>query len=151
VIAAFRAVAMLAAAALTVVMLAEVACRYLLGFPLIWSTETVGMLTGVLFLFAAGPALADNAHVAVDPLAKRLPPRLREAILAAVLLLGLLPVLLWLAQVGADRTWSAWQRGEVDDVSPWRRPTWPFLAVITLGLLAFAASVLRQGIRLIRG
>lgn len=133
--------------AVIVVMLFEVVARYVFAAPHIWTTETVAMLNGVGFLFAAGLALREGAHVGIDVAARRLPARLRGAILAAFLLLVFAPLLLWLLDVAATRTLTALATGEVDDVSPWRRPVWPFHAALAAGLFCFAVSVAAEGLR----
>lgn len=134
-------------AALLMVMLFEVASRYALGRPTIWSTETAALLNTTGFLLAAGLALRQGAHVGIDVLAARLPPRLRDAILSLFLLAVFLPLLAWLFDAAAARAWSAWQAGEVDDVSPWRRPIWTKHAALALGVACFAVSVLAEGLR----
>lgn len=133
--------------ALLVVMLFEVASRYAFNAPTIWSTETAALLNGAGFLFAAGLALRQGSHVGIDVLAARMPQRLRDAILALFLLCVFLPLLAWVFEVAAARAWSAWLSGEVDDVSPWRRPIWPKHAALAAGLLCFAVSVLAEGLR----
>jgi TRAP-type C4-dicarboxylate transport system permease small subunit len=133
--------------ALIALMLFEVAARYVFAAPTIWTTETVAMLNGAGFLFAAGLALREGAHVGIDVLARRLPARLRAAVLAAFLLLVFAPLLLWLLDVAQARALSAFASGEVDDVSPWRRPVWPFHAAMAAGLFCFAVSVAAEGLR----
>lgn len=133
--------------ALLCVMLFEVASRYAFNAPTIWSIETAALLNGAGFLLAAGLALRQGSHVGIDVLAARMPRRLRDAILAAFLLAVFLPLLLWVFDTAASRAWSAWLSGEVDDVSPWRRPIWPKHAALAAGLFCFAVSVLAEGLR----
>jgi TRAP-type C4-dicarboxylate transport system permease small subunit len=133
--------------ALIALMLFEVVARYAFAAPTIWTTETVAMLNGAGFLFAAGLALREGAHVGIDVFARRLPPRLRAAILATFLLLVFAPLLLWLFDVAQARAVTAFATGEVDDVSPWRRPVWPFHAAMAAGLFCFAVSVAAEGAR----
>ncbi len=72
---------------------------------------------------------------------------MRDAILSLFLLAVFLPLLVWLFDAAAARAWSAWQAGEVDDVSPWRRPIWTKHAALALGVACFAVSVLAEGLR----
>jgi len=141
------ALAMACFAAVIALMLFEVVARYGFRSPTLWSTETVAMLNGAGFLFGAGLALRQGAHVGIDVFARHLPPRLRATILGLFLLLALLPLLLWLAQVAGARALVAFTSGEVDDVSPWRRPVWPFHAMMAAGLLCFALSVAAGAVR----
>jgi len=136
--------------ALLLVMLFEVASRYAFNAPTIWSTETAALLNGAGFLLAAGLALRQGSHVGIDVLAARMPRRLRDAILALFLLALFLPLLASVFEAAASRAWSAWLSGEVDDVSPWRRPIWPKHAALAGGLLCFAVAVLAEGLRAAR-
>jgi TRAP-type C4-dicarboxylate transport system permease small subunit len=133
--------------ALLLVMLFEVVSRYVFNAPTIWSTETAALLNGAGFLLAAGLALRQGSHVGIDVLAARMPTPLRDAILALFLLAVFLPLLLWVFDAAAARAWSAFLSGEVDDVSPWRRPIWPKHAALAAGLFCFAVSVLAEGLR----
>jgi TRAP-type C4-dicarboxylate transport system permease small subunit len=141
------AVGALCFGALLLVMLFEVASRYAFNAPTIWSTETAALLNGAGFLFAAGLALRQGSHVGIDVVAARMPRPLRDAILAAFLLVVFLPLLVWVFDAAASRAWSAWMTGEVDDVSPWRRPIWPKHAALAAGLFCFAVAVLAEGLR----
>jgi TRAP-type C4-dicarboxylate transport system permease small subunit len=139
--------AMLAGALALGLMLLEVVLRYVFASPTVWTPEMVGMANGAAFVFGAGPALRAGAHVSVDAVSRFLPMRLRDAILAAFFLALALPVLAWLAQAGFDRALTAFLRGEVNDVSPWRRPIWPHYALLTLGIAGLAIEVLLAGYR----
>lgn len=108
------------------------------------------MLNTAVFLFGAGPALLRGEHVAVDLLSKRFPPRLARAILGLFLLLLFAPLLGWLVLTGWERFAVAYATGEVDDVSPWRRPVWPFLLAVLIGLIAYFASAVVAAARLVR-
>jgi hypothetical protein len=66
---------------------------------------------------------------------------------AAFLLAVFAPLLLWLLDVAQARALTAFATAEVDDVSPWRRPVWPFHAAMAAGLFCFAVSVAAEGLR----
>jgi TRAP-type C4-dicarboxylate transport system permease small subunit len=127
-------------------MLLEVALRYVFASPTVWSPDLVGMANGAIFVFAAGPALRAGTHVSVDALSRFLPERAREGVLAVFFLALLLPALALILDAGAVRAWAAFQRGEVNDVSPWRHAVWPHYALLTLGLAGLALQVLCDGI-----
>jgi TRAP-type C4-dicarboxylate transport system permease small subunit len=141
-------VAAVAVAALILLMLLEVALRYGAGRPTLWSHDLVGMLSGVVFVFAAGHALADGSHVAVDVLSRRFDPRIAAAIRFTFYVLIFAPILVWLVWIGATRTHHAWLNGAVDDVSPWRRPLWPFYAAMTIGLTSFLVAIVAASLRM---
>ncbi|MCZ8123217.1 MAG: TRAP transporter small permease [Magnetospirillum sp.] len=131
-----------AAAGLTLgLMLLEVALRYVFSAPTVWTPELVGMTNGAIFVFAAGPALRAGAHVSVDALTRFLPTRARDGVLAVFFAGLLLPALIVLIDAGIGRAWTAFARGEVNDVSPWRHAVWPHYALLTLGLSGLALQV----------
>ncbi|MCC6471506.1 MAG: TRAP transporter small permease subunit [Alphaproteobacteria bacterium] len=134
-------------AAMFAVMLLEVFMRYALGRPLIWSQEVTGMLNACMFLAAAAPALRAGAHVTVDALAEKFPPRLRAAILAIALALLFLPAIALIEWTVIGRAWRAFLAGEVDEVSPWRHVLWPYYAAIALALLPFVLQVAAEAAR----
>jgi TRAP-type C4-dicarboxylate transport system permease small subunit len=140
-----------AACALTLaLMLLEVALRYVFASPTVWSPELIGMANGAVFVFAAGSALRAGTHVSVDALSRFLPRKVQDAILALFFLAMLLPVLALLLDAGAARAWSAYARGEVNDVSPWRHAVWPHYALLSLGLAGLTVQVLCEGIACVK-
>lgn len=140
-------VAMALAMAMFGVMLAEVVARYGLGHPLIWSPEVTGMLNGSMFLAGAAYALRAGAHVTVDALAGKLPGRFNHAVLALVFAFLFLPVVALIEWSVIGRAWRAFQTLEVDEVSPWRHPLWPYYAGIALALLPFLLQVAAEALR----
>lgn len=117
-----------------IVVTIDVGARYLFHSPLSWSYELVGLyLMVVLFFFALAPALNAHAHVAVDLLQGRMPPRLRHLcdaigyICACVIFAGIV-----YAFVG--RTWEAWINDDVlSGGIAW--PTWVQYAIVLVGSL----------------
>ncbi|MBC8793647.1 MAG: C4-dicarboxylate ABC transporter substrate-binding protein [Tagaea sp. CACIAM 22H2] len=140
-------VAMAAGALALGLMLLEVVLRYVFASPTVWTPEMVGIANGAAFVFGAGPALRGGVHVSVDAVARFMPARLRDAILALFFVALALPVLLWIAQAGFDRALNAYLHAEVNDVSPWRRQVWPHYALLTLGVIGLALDVLLSGLR----
>lgn len=129
--------AMLLAVLVLATMLAEVFARYLLGKPIRGSDEIVAMLNGCMFLFACALALRRNAHVSVDALSARLPPALRDGVLALFSLLLFVPVIVWIEWTVLLRAVAAWQSGAVPEVSALRYPLWPYYAAIAIALAIF--------------
>jgi TRAP-type C4-dicarboxylate transport system permease small subunit len=128
-------------------MLLEVFRRYVLGSPSIWSYEVVGIANGAVFVLAAGYALQTGGHVAVDAVTRFMPARLRALLAGAFNLLMFAPVLAYVAQAGFVRTLTAFTRGEVDDVSPWRHVVWPHYGLFSVGLALFALAAFAAGLR----
>jgi TRAP-type C4-dicarboxylate transport system permease small subunit len=141
------ALASASVAVLLGLMLLEVFRRYVLGSPSIWSYEAVGIVNGAVFVLAAGYALQTGGHVAVDAATRFMPVRLRDALVGIFNVAGLAPVLAYVAQAGFARTLTAFARGEVDDVSPWRHVVWPHYGLFSVGLALFALAALAAGLR----
>ena len=58
-------------------MLYEVVARYVFGAPTLWAFDIAYMSTGALFVLGAAQALRQDAHVRIDVLSSRFPPRVR--------------------------------------------------------------------------
>ncbi|QCO57709.1 TRAP transporter small permease subunit (plasmid) [Pseudorhodobacter turbinis] len=128
-------------------MLYEVVARYAFGAPTEWAFDVAYMSTGVLFVLGAAQALREDAHVRIDFLSSRFPPRLRAGIDGLVYLFILCPVFAKLASIAGERSWRAYITAEVEHVSPWAPLMWPFYTALTLGLAALALQIAAEGIR----
>lgn len=128
---------MLLAGLVFAVMLAEVFGRYVLGKPIRGSDEIVAMLNGAMFVFACALALRHNAHVSVAALSARMPPALRDGVLAVFSLVLFIPIVGWIEWTAIGRTLVAWRSGEVPEVSALRYPIWPYYAALSLALATF--------------
>lgn len=122
-------------AVLVVCMLYEVFSRYFLSQPTKWAFDVSYMLNGTIFVLGAGYALYNDDHVKIDFLANRLPVKVKAAV--DLILYGFLfsPLILGIAWIATQRAYRAFERGEVEAVSPWAPLMWPFYSVISLGLL----------------
>ena len=113
----------------------EVFCRFGLNAPNIWSYDISYMLSGTLFLLAAGYTLRERAHVTIDALSSRLPPRILRGVHLVFYLLLFLPILGWMTVSTSSKAWDAWRHGDVNYTSPWGPVMWPFYSAIAVGLL----------------
>lgn len=103
-----RFLVMLGAAAMVVVVSAQVAMRYLFNGSFDWADE-VSRLAFVATIFLAIPlGIRDGTHVGIDLLVSRLPEGLRVGIarLMSLLAAGMMLVVFWTAIVVAVTTWS---------------------------------------------
>ena len=132
-------------------MIYEVAARYVFGAPTIWAFDIAYMSTGILFVLGAAQCLRDDAHVRIDVLSARFPPRVTRWIEGVAFLLLLCPIFAMLATVAGGRAWRAFRTGEVETVSPWAPLMWPFYSFLALGLLVLALQLAAQGIRAFAG
>ena len=127
--------------ALLVVILGNVILRYVFGEGRIeleefqWHLYSVGFLLGLSF------ALQADAHVRVDVLHERFPPRCQAWVELYGLLLCLLPFIALVLIYGLPFVWTSFQLGEISQAPgglPWR---WLIKSVLPLGftLLLLAA------------
>ena len=103
-----RFLVMLGAAAMVVVVSAQVAMRYLFNGSFDWADE-VSRLAFVATIFLAIPlGIRDGTHVGIDLLVSRLPEGLRVGIarLMSLLAAGMMLVVFWTAIVVAVTTWN---------------------------------------------
>lgn len=115
-----------------IIVVVDVASRYLFHSPLGWSYELIGLyLMVVLFFFALAPALSAHAHVSVDLLHGLMSTRLRHLcdaigyVCACVVFAGIVYMFV-------DRTWQAWVDHDIlSGGIAW--PTWVQYAVVLLG------------------
>lgn len=101
--------------------------------------EICGYLLAAASFLALGGSFRAGAHIRVNLLLRRLPPRLRRGFECGCLLLALAVALLFV-WFFARQTWNAQRFG---DVSPGliAVPLWLPQAAMTLGLLVFAVAL----------
>lgn len=139
--------AMLLAYLLMTVMVFEVVARYGFGRPTIWAFDVSYMLNGSLFALGLAWTLRLGEHVRIDFLSTLLPPRLQNAILAAVYATLVLPAVSWVALAASRAAMRAWRTGEVEAVSPWAPVMWPFYSVLAVGIAALALQLVAETLR----
>ncbi|MGE0715777.1 MAG: TRAP transporter large permease subunit [Alphaproteobacteria bacterium] len=132
----------LALAAMTAIVVYEVASRYLLNAPTTWVTEISTYLFVAIVFLGLGAAQRANAHVQVEVLLNSLSPAWRVRLEVATLWLGLMFVV-----------FSAWHTARftfleyVHDSRDWgllSTPQWIPQVPMTIGLVLFAAALLRD-------
>lgn len=144
------AVAALAFALMMGITVADVAGRYLFRAPLSWSFD---LLTSYLmvagFFFAISSAQAAGKHVGVDIVARRLPPRLRSALLGPALLAGAATtgVIALAGWHGFERAWT--QDLVLDGIVAW--PRWPTFVMVAAGAALLTARLVLEGLASLAG
>jgi TRAP-type mannitol/chloroaromatic compound transport system permease small subunit len=136
---------------LTVAMVYEVFARYAFDAPTVWAFDIAYMANGVIFLLGVAWVLREDAHIRIDVLSNRLPPKLANAIEGLVYLLLLAPLFAALANVAIQHTWRAWIKQEVETVSPWAPLMWPFYLLISIGLVALTLQLIAEALRSFSG
>ncbi|CAM5778803.1 hypothetical protein BH11PSE9_BH11PSE9_25680 [soil metagenome] len=117
---------------LMLLVVADVALRYLFNAPLSWSYEMVSsyLMPGVFFL-AVSHTLKAHGHVAVDILHNRMGRTTRYVLQAATSALAA-PVFGLCAVVAAQHTWGEFQVGSVS-TSGIGAPSWTVSILLPLG------------------
>lgn len=131
------AVAMVVA---TVVMLHGVASRYFFGLATVWQTEVSVYLLLVVAFWGAAYGLKHHAHVGVDVMVDRLPPRGRlvARILTSLLSLGVVLVIVW---KGGQLWWEAYEGG-FRSPTAFRAPLGVVYAILPIGMILVALQYL---------
>lgn len=120
----------------------DVAMRYLVGRPSIWTTELTQLVFGVYAVIGGGYLLAERAHVNVDIIYGKM-PRARKAkldIATSVLFFMFMAVLM---DQGTSLAWESIQKLETSQ-SIWNPWIWPVKAMIPVaGLLLLLQGIVR--------
>lgn len=123
-------------------LIVDVAMRYLVGRPSIWTTELTQLVFGVYAVIGGGYLLAERAHVNVDIIYGRL-PRKRKAlidVLTSVLFFMFMAVLMY---QGTDMAWESAEKLERSQ-SIWNPHIWPVKLMIPVaGLLLLLQGIVR--------
>ncbi len=111
----------------------EVTSRYLFNSPTIWAHELSALLYAVFFLIGGAYTLRGNAHISVDVLSARLPPRGRAILDLVTWLLFYLfcGVLFW---QGSQAAWKSFLRME-RAATVWEPYVWPVKCFIPFAAL----------------
>lgn len=129
------AVALIAATGVT---LHAVLGRYFLGVPTVWQTElSIYLLMFVTFVGAAY-GLRHHAHVGVDLVVERLPPKPQLA-MRLVTAVGALVVVLVVAWTSGLLWWEAFEGGFRSSTA-WRAPLSVVYAILPVGMLLVACQ-----------
>lgn len=119
--------------AIMIIIVVDVASRYLLNSPLPWAFDVVSMylMTGLFFLMLSD-TLGANEHVRVDILYAKAPARARRWMdfVSSVLALTVFAAIL---STSIRTTWTSWSAGDVLSGSiPW--PAWLSHVFIPVGV-----------------
>jgi TRAP-type mannitol/chloroaromatic compound transport system permease small subunit len=116
---------------ITLIVVWEVLCRYVLRSPTTWAMEANQYLLAALALLAGGYALLDDRHVRVDILHRRFPPRAQAGveILTVAVLLVLCTILVW---HGTEFALDALRKGK-RSMTLLEFPLFPSMALVPLG------------------
>jgi TRAP-type mannitol/chloroaromatic compound transport system permease small subunit len=125
----------------------EVAARYIFNAPTIWAYELAYILTGSGWMLGMAYTLSKGAHIRIDVLTGRWPPRRKALVDIAGYVLLLLPFLLWVIFALDDRVIASFKSGEKTGQSAWNPPIWPFRAVFLASFVCLALQVTAEILR----
>lgn len=116
------------------------------GHSTYWELESAVYLMVAAVFLGSPYCLKTGGHVAVDLLGHYLPDELLRPVNYAVGVIGL-AVCAYLAYMGGDLAWRAFEEGERTG-SLWNPPKWPLFLSMPLGLgltaLQYVAELLRK-------
>ena len=124
--------------AIMLIVVADVAMRYVFAAPLTWSYNLIGLyLMVAVFFFVLSDTLHNHGHIAIDIFQHQIPHRLRHLALAVGYLLssGLMALIGWQAWL---RLKSAYLNDDrIAAVIPW--PTWIAYFIVATGCVVMTA------------
>ncbi|HJX12427.1 MAG TPA: TRAP transporter small permease [Dehalococcoidales bacterium] len=126
----------------------DVLGRYLLNKPITGTYETFGFLLPALVLLGLGYTQAARAHVRIELVITRMPPRLRNAvgIFTTVIALGIACLIFW---QGLGLSIKYWHLGKMIDTI--HLPIYIPQLVVPIGALALSFVLLVQLLEYITG
>lgn len=137
-----RALAAAAVFVLSAAMVFEVVSRYVFRSAATWSYEISYMAFGAIFVLGIGATQRIGGNIRVDFLKDRLGSAVMRLIDVLGYLLLVIPCVLITLNALVDKLWYAILTGEATGQTAWNPPLWPYLTVITGGLLVFLCQVI---------
>lgn len=134
---------------LTLVMVVEVVCRYVFNAPTLWAFDVSYMLNGAIFALGAAYTLRKNGHIRIDAVSQCFPQRWRDLIEVAFFLVLFVPCLGAITYYGLDKALEAYMTDELEQMSAWAPKVWPFLAALSIGLLALCVQSTLHALRVL--
>jgi len=124
----------------------DIILRRLFNSPLPWSLEVVEVMLVVVVFFSVAYCGARRAHVSIDVLISRFPPKARAIVDTFTYILGivLFGVMAW---GGAASAMGKWDTHHITGILP--IPIYPFAFVVAFGSLLLALVLLAQLLNLI--
>lgn len=140
-VSASRALALAAVFVLSAAMVFEVVSRYVFRSASTWSYEISYMAFGAIFVLGIASTQRIGGNIRVDFLKDKLGPATMRRVDVLGYLLLVVPCTLLTLNALVDKLWYAIMSGETTGQTAWNPPLWPYLTVITGGLLVFVCQV----------
>jgi len=124
------------------------AMRYFFNKPILGDFELIQFMLGLLVAFGLAYTSLQKGHVRVELLISRLSTRLQRIFesIVSFLCLALLAVMIWQNTIYIKNTYDSWVNTQSLHI-----PHFPFIAILSLGLIAFFGAVLLDLINSIFG
>lgn len=142
----YIAIAVAVMMSIMLIIVVDVACRYLFNAPLAWAFDLISLyLMAALFFFTLSDTLRARRHVNVDIVYLHLSPRWRAG---ADLLTSLLALIFFLPifERGLARAAGAFVSGDVL-TGPIAWPTWIYYGLVPVGVAVILLRLLLQAAR----
>ena len=137
-----RALAVAAVFILSGAMVFEVVSRYVFRSTATWSYEISYMAFGAIFVLGIGATQRVGGNIRVDFLKERLGPTVMRLVDVVGYVLLVIPCVLITLSALTEKLRYAIISGEATGQTAWNPPLWPYLTVITGGLLVFLCQVI---------
>ena len=131
---------------LMLVVVWEVAARYLFDAPTLWSYDVTYMLYGAIFMLGSAYALHKGAHIRTDFFFEKWSIRTRGTVDSVAYLAFFFPSIFVFLLVSGVEGWYAFEIGETSE-QPWRPIMWPFKLVVPLTCLLLLVQGVSETIK----
>lgn len=132
---------------LVVVVVWEVAARYLFSAPTVWSFDLTYMLYGTIFMLGSAYALHKGAHIRTDFFWEKWSTRTKGVIDAVAYIALFFPAIFTLMWVSGGEAWYAYTINEQSEQTAWRPVLWPFKAMVPLACLLLLIQGVSEAIK----
>jgi TRAP-type mannitol/chloroaromatic compound transport system permease small subunit len=137
---------------LLLIVLYEVAMRYVFNAPTVWGFEATAFAYGLHYMFGLSFMERHGGHVRVDIVTSRLPKRVQAVIGLVTYILIFTPVYFFMTVGSIKFAYASTAMNELNSTS-WAPPVWPFkilMAASFLFLLVMGIGSLLKQIRMIK-
>mgnify|MGYP000218171917 CR=1 FL=1 len=121
--------------ALSLVVIYEVAARYVFNSPTIWAFDTAMMITSTLFLMGGAYLLKEDAHIRVDVLYDLMPNASKKIVDISFYLICFFPFTLVMVWFGTKAAVYSFNAEEISNTSQWGELIFWWRAMLPLAFL----------------
>ena len=130
--------------AIIVVVLIDVAIRFLFHRPLMWTRDIVIMIGCAMYLLSWADIERRNAHIRVDLIYERFSVRGKAIMDLVSVILFFFPLMLLLAYVSFSWTVESWKINEKSTETFWYPPLAPLRSIAFISVILYILQVIGQ-------